>query len=177
MCSLGASHIRWLKSATCTSDICGDCTGAGDSYTARVRHGDEICIFITVNTCQNVICNKYIYTLALCIARVTLTTSAGLRRIGWEVWRDKEIIKIVVCLMHWEVFLGSVGAFVMYNSGTCGNMTFKNKQTHTVDNMYDRHPMNPTSVRWASLGPVFSGYYEWRCNKSSIAFRFKFGCI
>lgn len=67
---------------TCKSDIRKDCAGAGDSYRARVRHGDETCIFITVNTCQNVICNKYIYTFALCIMCIVPTASAGLQRIG-----------------------------------------------------------------------------------------------
>lgn len=75
---LVVSHIRSPKIATCKSDIREDCTGAGDSYTARVRHGDEICIFITVNTCQNVICNKYIYTFALRIVCVIPVASAGL---------------------------------------------------------------------------------------------------
>lgn len=77
-CSLLASHLHSLKIATCTSDIREDCTGAGDTYRARARHGDEICIFITVNTCHDVICNKHIYTFALCIVRVIPATSAGL---------------------------------------------------------------------------------------------------
>lgn len=66
-----------MKIATCKPDIREDCAGAGDSYRARVRHGDETCIFITVNTCQNVIYNKNIYTFALRIVCIVPTASAG----------------------------------------------------------------------------------------------------
>lgn len=131
---LVASHIRLLKIAKCKSDIREDCLGASDNYRDRLRHGDETCIFVTVNTCQNVICNKYIYTFALSIVHIFPTSSAGFTENRHQERccdrRDglKKLLRLcVTCLMQGDIFWASVYIFVMYNSGMYGNVTFKNK--------------------------------------------------